>query len=101
MGDQLAPLLIVGVFVNAGVGLILGASKDRTLNGLLWGLLFGPLGWIIILLLPEHHARKCPHCLAGIPKKAAKCRHCGSDLREEAPAGEDEWPPPRRQARKF
>lgn len=90
-----------GGFVSALVGAILGAGKRRAVDGLLCGLFLGPIGWLMILLSPTRHARRCPYCREGIALKAVKCPHCQSNLREELPAGEDEWPPPRRQARKF
>jgi hypothetical protein len=35
------------------VGLILGSIVNRPFGGLLWGLFLGPVGWIIVLLLPR------------------------------------------------
>ena len=43
------------------------------------GILLGPLGWIITLLLPEEGARCC-ECGGVIASGVKKCKHCGSDL---------------------
>ena len=34
------------------VGFFIGKGKDRALEGALLGFMFGPLGWIVTLLLP-------------------------------------------------
>lgn len=65
-------------------GLVVGAAKDRPLEGLLWGILLGPTGLMIIYIRPRYYSRRCPECLGGVPKKARRCRHCGELLKDEA-----------------
>lgn len=56
------------------VGMIYGGGKDRLLEGLLAGLLLGPIGLIWLGCVP---ARKtCAFCRKRIDGKAAVCPHC-------------------------
>ena len=50
------------------VGWIIGSHKNRAAEGFLGGALLGPLGILIIALMPVYYARKCPECRLGIPK---------------------------------
>lgn len=74
--------LVVGVLC-AEVGRRLGAPKDRAVPGMVWGLLLGPLGWIVILLSPDlRHPidrgfRVCRSCSGEIPLEADECGFCG------------------------
>lgn len=60
-------------------GAVIANAKEKSIPmGAVLGLLFGPLGWLLIFGLP---GKKCPHCLGNLPEGlVAKCRHCGSDL---------------------
>jgi ribosomal protein L40E len=74
--------LCVALPFSGLIGAIIGTSNGRSAEGFLWGILLGPIGWIIVAVSPKAYGRKCPYCLAGIPREAVKCRHCGSNLRE-------------------
>ena len=75
---QGAPIVLI-ICLNVVIGWAIGKSKQREGAGALYGLLLGPLGWIIMLLFPSA-GTKCPHC-GGIAKKGASvCCHCGRDL---------------------
>jgi Short C-terminal domain len=57
----LIPYLIVWLAIGAGVGLLIGRSKERPAAGFWLGLLLGWIGWIIIALMsrtPEAEARR-------------------------------------------
>ena len=58
------------------VGYLLGNTRGRGGEGALFGILLGPLGWIIVLLLPSS-GNKCPECLGTVPAGARRCQHCG------------------------
>lgn len=65
------------VFALIGYGI--GQYKGRPLAGFLWGLLLGPIGWLVILTSPDYRA-KCPDCGGVIIPGARKCKNCGSVL---------------------
>ena len=67
------------IAINALIGWAIGKAKQREGAGILYGLLLGPLGWIVLMLFPSA-GQKCPHC-GGMAKKGAMvCCHCGRDL---------------------
>ena len=74
--------------VGGGIGYALGNMRSNGSLGFLLGLLLGPIGWIITLLVPEGGA-KCPECLGSVPVGARRCKHCGFvfDKRVAAPVG--------------
>jgi len=49
------------LIVGAVIGGALGAWKNRITFGVMVGGLIGPLGWLLILILPNNHP-KCPAC---------------------------------------
>jgi hypothetical protein len=70
--------LVVGL-ICALVGTGLAVSKGSGAAGFFLGLLLGPFGVLLALLLPEEGVR-CAFCKGVVGKGAVKCRHCGSDL---------------------
>jgi hypothetical protein len=71
--------------LSAVVGALIGQSKGRPTAGAFWGLLLGPLGWLVVVSVPDERA-KCPECLGFVPDGARKCQHCSSPLEQvEAP----------------
>ena len=69
--------------IGAVVGGLIGKGKGRTGAGAMWGLLFGPIGWLIILLVPDVRP-KCPACGGAVVKGATKCMHCASEIPQSA-----------------
>lgn len=67
--------------VVALIGYAIGKSKGRPGAGFVWGLLLGPIGWLVILVAGDFR-RKCPECLGAVPDGARRCGHCGVDLGE-------------------
>ncbi len=53
MGLSLVTLLLLGSFFSALVGFILGRFVSKGGSGFVLGLILGPIGWIIVLLLPR------------------------------------------------
>ena len=50
MSDAYWMLALIAWFVSAVVGAIIGAEKGKTGKGALLGFLFGPVGWILMML---------------------------------------------------
>ena len=65
--------------IMALVGYLIGKSKSRPTAGFIWGLLLGPIGWLIIAIGPDM-GPKCPECKGDVVPGARKCKNCGSDL---------------------
>lgn len=76
-------LILGGALVSAGIGAVIGNFKRQSQAGFWLGLLLGPIGWIIVMLMPET-GRQCPECKGGVPNDARKCRHCGSSLTSQS-----------------
>ena len=75
-------VFVISALIFGGIGFAVGKSRGRGPLGFLLGTFFGPLGWIVVLLLaPE--GRKCPECLGIVPGQARRCQHCGSNLPQE------------------
>ena len=68
--------VLLWVVVTCLVGYLIGNSRGRGTEGVFFGLLLGPIGWIITLLFPEAGA-KCPECKGVVPTGARRCKHCG------------------------
>jgi hypothetical protein len=80
---QMELLILAGVWlVVMLIGYVIGRARGRGGFGAFMGLLLGPLGWLIVLLLPRQ-GTKCPECLGIVPAQARRCQHCGSEI----PAG--------------
>ena len=65
--------------VCGGVGGILGRLRGRDLDGMAFGLVLGPIGWIGVLCASDLRPR-CPQCLGLISEGASVCRHCRNTL---------------------
>ena len=51
----------------------------RLANGVLLGVLLGPLGWVFVMCQGQG-GPKCPKCFKAVPAQVTKCCHCGSTL---------------------
>jgi hypothetical protein len=73
----IALLLIVGAFI--------GDSRGRREQGMLLSIFLGPVGWIVLLFLPDTR-RRCPHCASVVPVASATvCSRCTRDLIKRRP----------------
>lgn len=55
----LAGLLLWFVCFGA-VGMLIGGKKGRVLAGLIWGMVLGPIGWLVVLLGPTIERKPPP-----------------------------------------
>ena len=69
------------------VGGFIGALKGRWLAGVVWSLVLGPFGWVVIAL-SKTGLVECAHCGRGNMPNAKVCRHCGVNLRVSASRSE-------------
>ena len=79
---MLIATLATFIFFGA-IGYLIGAKKGRPLAGLVWAMLLGPFGWLLVFLLPAARAPAtapgipCPHCGADLPPRSPQCAKCG------------------------
>lgn len=72
---EVAALWLVGALI----GVLAAQRKGFSLTvGVLGGVLLGPFA-VLLFLVPRRH-RRCPSCVAWIPRSAATCQHCGRDV---------------------
>lgn len=71
--------LLLGLLLSAIIGGALGAQRRRRSMGMCLGFLFGPLGWILVLLM-QPEGEKCHACKGVLEPGATACRHCGRDV---------------------
>lgn len=87
IGMLLDPMLwiwaIVITVACALIGALIGWTKGRALAGMIWGLVLGPIGWIVIALAKSKLA-ECPQCGRPNAERAKRCRYCGVDFRKHA-----------------
>jgi hypothetical protein len=70
------------VFVWLICGIIaamIGAKKDTGCAGFLVGVLLGPFGIVLALVMKGDRVR-CPYCRELMHKKATVCPHCQRDM---------------------
>ena len=101
MGPGAWAVVIVAALVFAVIGESMGAPKGYSGAGFFLGLLFGPIGLVIIAVMgrtPADQARydesveaastavsspslrACPWCAEQIQRAAIVCKHCGRDV---------------------
>jgi hypothetical protein len=71
--------MVMLLCVQAGVGGLIGRWRGRPGSGFVWGLLLGPVGWIVTATLKDLRP-KCPECGGVRVEGARKCRFCGTVL---------------------
>ena len=97
--------VLAGLAVCCVIGSLIGAARGRRLLGWLLGLLLGPIGWLIVLTLPDARAR-CRECGAVLNRGARRCAGCGeSSVVIASPASPSRqrraWPQPHSTTRRW
>ncbi|MFI5166718.1 MAG: hypothetical protein ACHQQS_08870 [Thermoanaerobaculales bacterium] len=72
-------ILFVLFIISAFIGAVVGQSKNRSAEGVVYGCLLGPLGWLIAFYLSDKSLR-CPACSEKIQPGASICPHCRHSL---------------------
>ena len=67
--------------ISGVIGGMIGSGKGKVGLGVFIGAFFGPIGWIIMLLIKGDYI--CPACKGNYKPGASKCIHCGHDLTEQ------------------
>lgn len=68
------------ILMSGLIGGLIGRMKARSMDGFCLGLVLGPLGVIIALLLKDNTRKPCPFCKESIKKTAVLCPHCHQEL---------------------
>ena len=54
-------VMFLALFICFGApGFLIGAKKGRPLAGLLWGMVLGPIGWLVVWLGPTVEVKAPP-----------------------------------------
>jgi RNA polymerase subunit RPABC4/transcription elongation factor Spt4 len=85
---------LVAIWLLCGIiSAVIASNKGRSVFGwFILGLLFGPLGFILALVVGKNEAeieksaiqsgtmKKCPYCAELVKREAKICRYCSKDL---------------------
>jgi hypothetical protein len=71
--------LFIWMIVCGLVGALIGRCRGRIVDGLGWGIILGPIGWLIVALLSDKR-QKCSLCGGVINPGASRCCHCGGEI---------------------
>lgn len=83
MNEPLIWVLIYFVLFGA-IGMLIGQRKGRVIAGLIWAMLLGPFGWLLVALGPnmgQGKSANCPLCGKTVPVNQPECLHCRNPLR--------------------
>jgi hypothetical protein len=77
--EAIVAVILLWLLATCPIGYWIGKSRGRANQGVLFGLLLGPIGWIGTFLLFQA-GRKCPECKRVAPTGVHRCKHCGASF---------------------
>lgn len=77
MESALLFYFLLWILVGGLVGHAIGRIKGRPEAGVIWGVLLGALGWVVIAAGPNFR-QKCPECKGFVEPGASRCKNCGA-----------------------
>lgn len=76
---EIAAVLPLLWILFAIVAALIGSPKGQGVLGFILGLLFGPLG-VLIMLFTKGSKRECPYCKELVKQNATVCAHCQKEI---------------------
>lgn len=76
-------IFLMYFIVFGSIGMLIGQKKGRVMAGLIWAMLLGPIGWLLVFMGPDANApkaAKCPICAGVVPVNQGQCNHCKNSL---------------------
>ena len=72
--------ILSGCLICGVIGAVIGQTRNNGGGGFFLGLLLGPIGWIIVLMMDDPTMKPCPTCKGKCPGDATRCQHCGVEF---------------------
>jgi hypothetical protein len=69
-------VIIVSIMLSGYIGALIGQRRGRGMTGALLSIVLGPLGWLIVIIMPDANKAACPACRTMIPFDASICANC-------------------------
>ena len=86
MIEDILPILVISAIISGVIGLFLGSSVNKGFAGFFLGLFLGPIGWIIVLLLPRETSNS-PQTPAQTPTQTQTAKEIPSSQKKAAEKG--------------
>ena len=72
---------VISIWIASIVaGVVVGGNRGSLRQGILCGMLFGPLGVVVALSIDNRAG--CPHCTGKLDRREnSVCQHCGREIK--------------------